>query len=48
MADARGSRTSTFRFMYMSGPGISRDSTKKPLYMGDYMVMRVSCHLSWT
>lgn len=45
MAEARGSRTSPFRFLYMSGAGINRDSSKKPFYMGDYMLMRVSYNL---
>jgi hypothetical protein len=41
IAEARGSRSSPFRFMYMSGEGIPRDLSKKPKYMADYLLMRV-------
>jgi hypothetical protein len=43
IAEARGSRSSVFRFMYMSGESAPRDSSKKPAVMGDYLLMRV-CH----
>lgn len=41
ITDARGTRSSVFRFMYMSGDGAPRDQSKKPAYMGDYLLMRV-------
>lgn len=32
-----------FRFVYFSGEGIMEDpNAKKPLFLGDYMIMRVS------
>jgi len=41
MAEARGSRTKPFRFMYMSGDGAPRDMSKKPVVLRDYLLMRV-------
>ena len=41
IGEARGTRSSVFRFMYMSGDGVPRDQSKKPAVMGDYMLMRV-------
>jgi hypothetical protein len=43
IAEARGSRSSAIRFMYMSGEAAPRDLSKKPAIMGDYVLMRV-CH----
>jgi hypothetical protein len=40
IVEARGSRGSPFRFLYVSGDGTPRDG-KKPSYMGDYLLMRV-------
>jgi hypothetical protein len=34
--------TTPFRFMYVSGRGISHEMTKKPWVLGDYALMRVS------
>lgn len=31
-----------FRFLYLSAEGIPRDLTQKPLFMGQYQLMRVS------
>ncbi len=31
-----------FRFLYLSAEGTSRDLTRKPLFMGEYQLMRVS------
>lgn len=31
-----------FRFLYFSADGVPSDPSKKPLLMGDYLVMRVS------
>lgn len=31
-----------FRFVYFSGEGITPDLARKPRFMGDYMLMRVS------
>lgn len=31
-----------FRFLYLSAEGTPRDLTKKPSFMGDYQLMRVS------
>lgn len=39
-----------FRFAYLSAEGVSRDLTRKPLFMGEYRLMRVSTLillLSW-
>jgi len=41
MAEARGSRSKTFRIMYMSGEGTPRDMSKKPVLLRDYLLMRV-------
>jgi hypothetical protein len=43
IADARRAtgNTTPFRFIYVSGRGISRDMTKKPWILGDYQLMRV-------
>ena len=46
IAEARGSRSSAFRFMYVSGEGASRDPSKKPAYMCEYLLMRVCNTLS--
>ena len=32
---------SPFRFLYVSGDGVPSDLSKKPLLMGNYMIMRV-------
>ena len=31
-----------FRFVYLSGEGTPRDMTKKPFFLGQYLLMRVS------
>jgi hypothetical protein len=31
-----------FRFAYFSGEGTPRDMTKKPMFLGQYLLMRVS------
>lgn len=31
-----------FRFIYLSAEGTPDDPTKKPIFMGDYQIMRVS------
>lgn len=31
-----------FRFLYFSAEGTPRDPTNKPVFMGDYQIMRVS------
>lgn len=38
--EAQGGRP--FRFMYLSAEGTPDDPTKKPMFMGDYQIMRVS------
>jgi hypothetical protein len=44
IAEARhaAGNTTPFRFMYVSGRGISHEMTKKPWVLGDYALMRVS------
>jgi hypothetical protein len=37
-----------FRFLYISGSNTTRDQTKKPLFMADYSLMRVSEDLSFS
>lgn len=37
-----------FRFFYFSGDGVPEDPKKKPLILGDYLVMRVSDNPSST
>ncbi|PQE25739.1 hypothetical protein CJF30_00000443 [Rutstroemia sp. NJR-2017a BBW] len=32
--------TSPFRFMYVSGSASERDQSKKPMFLGDYLLMR--------
>lgn len=34
-----------FRFVYLSGEGTPRDQTKKPLILGQYLLMRVSIYI---
>jgi hypothetical protein len=34
--------TSPFRFVYVSGSSAERDQSKKPMFLGDYLLMRVS------
>jgi hypothetical protein len=36
------SSTTPFRFVYMSGSNAERDPAKKPMILGDYLLMRVS------
>lgn len=45
MHAARGTKTKTspFRFMYMSGIAAERDQTKVPSFKPEYSLMRVSC-----
>lgn len=35
-----------FRYLYMSGAGTERDQTKKPSWMPEYCLMRVSISLA--
>lgn len=42
IAEARRSRNSSFRFLYMSGLTVPRDMSKKPMVHGDYLLLRVS------
>ena len=49
MHAARGtatSKTTPFRFMYMSGIAAERDQTKSPRFKPEYSLMRVSCVLA--
>jgi hypothetical protein len=48
IAEARkeAGNTKPFRFMYMSGRGTVQDLTKKPMIMGDYVLLRVSTNLT--
>lgn len=41
VAEARQSRRTTFRFMYMSGFRAPRDLSNKQINPGDYILMRV-------
>jgi hypothetical protein len=34
-----------FRFLYISGSNTIRDQNKKPLFMGDYILVRVCCNI---
>ena len=36
-----------FRFIYFSAEGTPRDLSKKPLFKGDYQIMRVSAQQSY-
>lgn len=42
IVEARKSCRSTFRFIYVSGIGVPRDLSKKPKFMSDYVLVRVS------
>jgi hypothetical protein len=38
---------SPFRFIYVSGSSAERDQSKKPMLLGDYLLMRVSAFFSF-
>jgi hypothetical protein len=42
MVEARGNAETPFRFIYMSGAAAERDQSKKPSFMPQYSLMRVS------